>query len=231
MALVAPRTDMLALNRVWLPGSAPSLRPDVLDEVIAVFREAGAPRFVIHWPPAARPANASDWFAERGFRAGHPMAKMFRLTSAGFATQLGVSGVDIVESGARDGALFGVIAAVGNEAPPFMAPGFNSTIGEVGWRHYFAMDGGRPVAAAAMRIGGDVAWCGFAGTMPDHRRRGAQSALLMRRVRDAAAAGCTWVTCETMADAAERPSPSFRNMTRLGFEVAYLRTNQVLTLE
>lgn len=230
VVLVAPRTDMLALNRAWLPGSAPSLRPDVLDEVTAVFREAVAPRFVVHWPPAALPVDAPDWFAERGFRVGHPMAKLYRRTNTALAIESIASDLDVIESGKDDGALFGAIAALGNDAPPFMAPGFNSTVGLVGWRHYFAMDGGRPVAAAAMRVRDDVAWCGFAGTMPDHRRRGAQSALLARRVRDAAAAGCTWVTCETMADAAERPSPSFRNMTRLGFEMAYLRTNHVLTL-
>lgn len=227
VALVAPLTDMLALNRVWLPGDAAELREDVLDEVIALFREAGAPRFVVHWPSSALPVEATDWFTDRGFRTGYPMAKMCRHTSVPVASRstCAIAGIGVTEA-----EQFGAIAALGNELPPFMAPGFTSTIGLAGWRHYLAIDDGRPIAAAALHVAGDIGWCGFAGTLPAHRGRGAQSALLARRVRDAAADGCAWVTCETMADTAERPSQSFRNMTRLGFEVAYMRATCVLDL-
>ena len=227
VVLVAPRTDMLAMNRAWLPGCAPSLSEDTLDDVIALFRDAGAERFVIHWPPESLPLAAPNWFLTRGFRAGHSMTKLCRRSSA---TVTSASEFTIVESGIAESDRFGAVAALGNELPEFMAPGFTSTVGRSGWRHYFAMEHGTPVAAAALRIDGDVAWFGFAGTLPSHRGRGAQSALLARRIRDAAADGCSWVTCETMADIAERPSQSFRNMIRLGFTVAYTRANFILPL-
>jgi hypothetical protein len=86
------------------------------------------------------------------------------------------------------------------------------------------------VAAAGLRIHRDVAWCCFAGTIPSHRRQGAQAALLARRVRDAAAAGCTWVTCESVSKDPNEPSQSSRNMTRLGFDIAYDRPSFVLEL-
>ena len=146
------------------------------------------------------------------------------------ATVRSTSEFTIVEIGVAESDLFGIVAALGNELPEFMAPGFTSTVGRSGWRHYFAMDNRIPVATAASRADGDVAWFGFAGTLPSHRGRGAQSALLARRIRDAAADGCAWVTCETMADTAERPSRSFRNMMRLGFTVAYARKNFILAL-
>ena len=227
VALVAPLTDMLALNRVWLPGDAATLHESVLDEVIVLFRESGAQRFVAHWPSSALPMEATEWFMGRGFRTGHPMAKLCRSTSAPVAIR---SACEIAEIGVTEAEQFGAIAALGNELPPYMASGFTSTIGLAGWRHYLAMDDGIPIAAAALRVAGDIGWCGFAGTLPAHRGRGAQGALLARRVRDAAAAGCAWVTCETMADTVERPSQSFRNMTRLGFEVAYMRATCVLDL-
>lgn len=227
VSLVAPLTDMLALNRVWLPGDAAALHESVLDKVTALFREAGAPRFVVHWPPTALPVEATEWFMDRGFRTGHPMAKLCRDTSAPVAN---TSACEIAEIGITEAEQFGAIAALGNELPPFMAPGFTSTIGLAGWRHYLAMDDGIPIAAAALRVAGNIGWCGFAGTLPAYRSRGAQTALLARRVHDAAAAGCAWVTCETMADTAERPSQSFRNMTRLGFQVGYLRATCVLAL-
>lgn len=227
IALVAPLTDMLALNRVWLPGSAPSLSQPALDEVIALFRESGSARFVIHWPSTALPEDSTDWFLERGFQMGHPMAKLRRQARLPVAYASDFQIIQIDDGGAER---FGMIAALGNDLPPSMAPGFNSTVGMVGWRHYLAMENAQPVAAAVLRIGSDVAWCGFAGTLPTHRRRGAQSALLARRIHDAAAAGCAWVTCETMADTTERPSQSFRNMTRLGFDVAYMRSSFVVDL-
>ena len=227
VVLLAPCTDMLAMNRAWLPGSAPSLSEDTLDNVIALFRDAGAERFVIHWPPESLPVEAPHWLVTRGFRAAHPMTRLCRRSSA---TVRSTSEFTIVEIGVAESDLFGIVAALGNELPEFMAPGFTSTVGRSGWRHYFAMDNRIPVATAASRADGDVAWFGFAGTLPSHRGRGAQSALLARRIRDAAADGCAWVTCETMADTAERPSRSFRNMMRLGFTVAYARKNFILAL-
>ena len=62
-------------------------------------------------------------------------------------------------------------------------------------------------------------------TRPSHRRRGAQGALLARRIRDAADLGCRWLVTETGEDLPERPNPSFRNMLRTGFELAYQRAN------
>jgi hypothetical protein len=225
--LIAPKTDMLALNRVLALGVTTPLRPEVLDELIAMFREAGAARCLMHWRPGAEPIEAPDWFAERGFRAGSPQAKLVRRADRYADATSDLSVIEVDASMSRD---FGEIAARGNELEDYMAPGFNSTLGHIGWKHYLALDGGRPVAAAVLFAQGDVAWCGFAGTVVGHRGRGAQSALLARRLRDAAALGCTWVTCETAEDTAERPNPSFRNMRRLGFEIAYLRSNYVLTL-
>jgi hypothetical protein len=46
-----------------------------------------------------------------------------------------------------------------------------------------------------------------------------------RRLADAGAAGCRWVSVETAEQTATRDAPSFRNLTRFGFEVAYRRPN------
>ena len=227
VALVAARTDMLALNRAWLPGNDAELGPDLLDDTIALFTTSGAPRFVVHLDPAAESPDVLAMFAEQGFRMIPPMAKLRRATSD--MTEP-ISDVAVVDAGPEEAATFGEIAALGNELPVTMADGFTSTIGRTGWHHYLAMLEGRAVAAAALRVEDAIGWCGFAGTLPEFRHLGAQSALLARRVQDAARLGCEWVTCETMADTPERPSQSFRNMVRLGFELAYSRRGMVLSL-
>ena len=227
VALVASRTDMLALNRVWLPGGAARLDAALIDEVIALFTASGAQRFVVHLDPVAESPDVSRMFSERGFRVIHPMAKVERGTSVMIEPP---ADMRIVEAGPADAATFGAVAALGNELPAYMADGFNSTIGRQGWRHYLGVIDGQPVAAAALRVQGAMGWLGFAGTLPEFRGRGAQSALLARRVRDAASLGCDSVTCETTADTAARPNQSFRNMARLGFRLAYTRQGLVLSL-
>jgi hypothetical protein len=81
------------------------------------------------------------------------------------------------------------------------------------------------IATALLRIRGEYAWLGLASTLAEHRGRGAQISLLYRRIRDAAAAGCTWLVAEAMAD-----GPSLRNQQRAGFEVAYERPNYLVDL-
>lgn len=78
---------------------------------------------------------------------------------------------------------------------------------------------GKPIAAGALTIAGDVALLAGASTIPSARRQGAQLALLEGRLRYAAAHGCTIGMM-----AAEPGSGSQRNAERHGFRIAYTRT-------
>lgn len=78
---------------------------------------------------------------------------------------------------------------------------------------------GKPIAAGALTIAGDVALLAGASTIPSARRQGAQLALLEGRLRYAASHGCTIGMM-----AAEPGSGSQRNAERHGFRIAYTRT-------
>ncbi|WP_284743952.1 GNAT family N-acetyltransferase [Amycolatopsis sp. RTGN1] len=79
-------------------------------------------------------------------------------------------------------------------------------------RRFVVREGETPIAAAGMTIDGGVAILGAASTLPEYRGRGAQPALLRRRLVAAAAEGCT------LAVATARPgSPSVANLERAGF--------------
>ena len=60
--------------------------------------------------------------------------------------------------------------------------------------------------------------------------RGAQSALIARRIRDAAAAGCDCLMVETAQEREDYPVPSYHNLLKFGFQVAYMRPNYILEL-
>lgn len=96
------------------------------------------------------------------------------------------------------------------------------------WRQWLAYsDGGQPVAAALSCVSGGTAWLGWDATLPEFRGRGAQSALIIERLNDAANQGCTYVTTETATNGAGGVDPSYRNYQRLGFSMAYERTTYV----
>lgn len=72
--------------------------------------------------------------------------------------------------------------------------------------------GDRPVACASLTMRSGVATLGGMSTRPDHRRRGIQSALIVERLRAAAATGC-----DLAASTAAPGGGSERNLLRHGF--------------
>lgn len=140
------------------------------------------------------------------------------------------AGVEVVEVTHPDGEPFGMIAAAGFGMYAWAATFFANLPGRERWRCYVARVDGRPQACGAMLIDGEIAEFGIGATLEAARRRGCQLALLHRRIRDAAAAGCRTLFVETGERVPGRPSASYRNILRAGFQEAYLRPNWQLPL-
>ena len=68
-------------------------------------------------------------------------------------------------------------------------------------------------------------WLGIGATKPDMRKQGSQSALLARRVADAAKFDARHATTETDVPLANHAAPSYHNILKAGFNVAYVRPN------
>ena len=87
---------------------------------------------------------------------------------------------------------------------------------------YAALRDGGIVGGATMRIAEGVAQLTGAATVPAHRRRGVQTALLSTRLADAAAAGCDVAVIITQPG-----SKSQQNAQRRGFDLLYPRATLV----
>lgn len=87
-----------------------------------------------------------------------------------------------------------------------------------GFGRYVGRRGEEVAGAAGMRISEGVAQLCGAATLPSHRRRGVQTALLQRRLNDAAHAGCDIAVVTTQPG-----SVSQENVQRQGFEMLYTR--------
>jgi ribosomal protein S18 acetylase RimI-like enzyme len=207
-----------------------------LDRAAAHYEAAGVRRWMLQLLPHVEP----DGFAEKVARRG-----IVRLR--GWAKHLGSAGLDVdprsdlrvvrLASDARAGTrsepwLVDAWAEIGVQNFGFPVPfvrWLRALQGRQRWHLYLALDEETPVATGALFLSeSDVGLIGqltFAGTLPEYRRRGAQSALVARRVEDARAAGAKWIACETDEELPDRPNPSTRNLIRLGFPVAYVRGN------
>lgn len=84
---------------------------------------------------------------------------------------------------------------------------------------YLATLAGSPAGAGSIRTAGRIAQLTGAATLPEHRRRGVQRALLGARLAAAHASGCE-VAIVTTAPG----SLSQRNVQRAGFSLLYART-------
>lgn len=90
--------------------------------------------------------------------------------------------------------------------------------GGPGVRRYLALVDGQPAAAATLSAHDGVAFLAGAATRPEFRQRGAQAALIHRRLEDAAR------SCELVTVTAAFASASQRNLERYGLRVAQLKT-------
>ncbi len=82
-------------------------------------------------------------------------------------------------------------------------------------RRYLVWRDGRPVATAALALAPPVGWLSTGAVLEPARGRGIQSALIARRIADAAAANCTHI-----ASLVSPESASERNLRRAGFALA-----------
>lgn len=85
-------------------------------------------------------------------------------------------------------------------------------------RCYVAFVGDNPAGVAALYVSDGIGSLGGAVTLPEFRGQGCQTALLRRRIADAAAVKCDFVVTHTTPG-----SESQRNIERVGLRVAYTR--------
>lgn len=90
--------------------------------------------------------------------------------------------------------------------------------GNESWRFYLARVEGSPAGAAILDVRGATAMLASASTLPRIRGHRVQSALLSRRIADAAAVGC-----DLIVGGAYVGTSSVRNQQRAGLGIAFTR--------
>jgi GNAT superfamily N-acetyltransferase len=220
VALIAPSVPIFLFNRVIGLGLEETVSDVLLEQIASLY--VGSPVHGVQLTPITR--LEPDRLEQFGFRAAGRWAKMYRPSD----TEVDVpTNLEIVQIGPERAAEFSQVTIAAHGMPPAIASWTATLVGRPSWHAYAALEANEIVSVGMMFVRGDVAWLGLGGTLPSHRRRGAQGAIMARRIREAAALGCTWVITETGEDLPEKPNPSFHNMIRTGFRLAYQRQNYI----
>jgi GNAT superfamily N-acetyltransferase len=218
------RDDNLYFNRVFGFGLERPGTPDDLAAFKSFYSGQGIKSFVISLSPAAEPLGLETMLASAGFGTYFQLVKWVRDASPAPPAR---TTLRIERATSGDGPPMGqVLVAAFNDRPETVG-WIGAQIGRADWLHYVARDGERIVAVAALFVRDGFAWLGMGSTLPEARGLGAQSALIARRIEDARARGCHTIMVETAPDSPEKPNPSYRNVERAGFQIAYRRPSWV----
>ncbi|MGA7995904.1 MAG: GNAT family N-acetyltransferase [Bradyrhizobium sp.] len=198
------------LNRVYLCGAEAGMGPESATRLIDLFSAEGVKRFFVWLSPGPDMDVARGWLKESGLsrvrRTGYPTLYRNGPGPAPFKTDLAIRQV-----GADD------IAAAREQLGETLWPEYARPAGQPGFFHYMAFDGERPVAIAALCMFEDIGYLMAAATVESHRKRGAQQALIAKRIECAELLGCSSLVSETLY----MLEHSYRNLQRAGFREAY----------
>jgi GNAT superfamily N-acetyltransferase len=216
-AEAAPLSPML--NQIVGLGVAEPATEDALDAALAAIGEDVSCYVAV--APDARPPELVDWLRDRGLEQGWGWMSF----------QRGLDDVPerptplrLVPVGLPEAEAFGRIAATGYGLPDAAAEWAAGAF-MVGWDCWLALDGDVPAAVGGLFVSEGVGYLGLAATLPEHRGKGGQSALLAARVRHAREIGCDVLVTETGERRDDLPSNSYRNILRAGFTEVAVRSN------
>lgn len=219
-APAAPGCAML--NRiVGLGMDRPATEADV-DQALAAIGPGVS--FYAGVAPAARPADLPRWLLARGLQPGWGWMIFCRGVADPPVAQTALRLVDV--STPQERAAFARVVRTSYGLPEAIEPSLAS-VSDNGWHCFLALDGDDPAGAAAVFVTDSTGYLGLAGTLPEHRGQGAQSALMAARIRRARDVGCDLVVTETGERREDRPSNSYRNILRAGFTEVAVTANWV----
>lgn len=214
----APDSPML--NRVVGLGVEKPATEANVDNVLAAI--AAGITYYVAIAPAARPADLPEWLRARGLEPGWGWMVFRRDVENPPSAE---TSLRLVEVGAADEAAAFARVVRMSYGLPAAAEARLARAADGGWLCWLAFDGDEPVGAAGLYAAEGLGYLGLAGTLPEHRGKGAQNALLAARIRRAADLGCDLVVTETGERRDDRPSSSYRNILRAGFAEGAVTAN------
>ncbi len=194
-------------NRVYLCGTEAGLEQDGLARLIELFSNAGVRRFFVWLSPGPDMDVVRGWLGQRGFSrqpwVSYPTLCRERQSPVSVNTDLEIREVSPQE-----------VAAAREQLGDTIWPQYAMSAGKQNFFHYMAFDADRPVAVASLGVFENIGYLMNASTAENDRKRGAQQALIAKRIERAEQMGCSTLVSETLS----MLEHSLRNLQRAGFQ-------------
>jgi GNAT superfamily N-acetyltransferase len=221
--LICRGLDNIQFNRLGYLSVSEAVHLETVDSAITAFDIMGVKNWIVHVAQGAE--ELARICAARGLTP-HPRSWAKFLRDAKPA-QAVLTEIEVREIDPDSAQVFGTTAAQGFGMPASTGDWLAAIVGRPRWRCFIGYEGETAVATGALYIDidGDCGWFGIGATLPSHRKRGAQTALLAARINAAIASGCRLLTTETGIPHAGEARLSYANIQRAGFAVAYQRPN------
>lgn len=211
-------------NKALGLGFAEPVTRDLIDKVISFYREQHTPTAVIQIAPSVLPPDWHEICATRGLQDDGSSLKLagpIADVRADAPTDLRVGQVDRAD--AHEWAT--VVARAFDIDDPALGAMLTAMVHHPAARTFAVWDDDEIVAGASLFLHGTTARLNSGATLPSHRRRGAQSALIAARLEAALSAGAEWVVAETGTPAHGEINQSLVNLQRAGLQVVHERQN------
>jgi len=216
----APGIPML--NRIVGLGVDGPATEESVDAALAVI-PAGVTYYVAV-APGALPLHLPGWLEARGLEQGWGWMSFRRSPASPPRVETALRLARVESRGEAEA--FARIQRVAYGLPEPLEP-LLTEAPDRGWECWIALDGDEPAGAGALFELEGAAYLGFGATLPEHCGKGAQGALLAHRIARAGELGCDVVLTETGERREDRPSNSYRNILRAGFEEVAVTANWV----
>ncbi|MBL0385199.1 hypothetical protein JJB07_00955 [Tumebacillus sp. ITR2] len=215
-AMLAHKFPVIDFNRVYGIGHE---EIEHLDEIFAFFASANR-EFMIDIAPQRMSTELLQALTQRGFLQTGFHTAMYGVPDLSHVHP--VDGLEVRRVQKEEVELYGRIFTSSLEIPDDIPERKESNLlllEDPHWTLYLCWQGETPIGFTIMQIVDGVAGFALAGTVPEYRNRGAQTAMLHQRMVDALAADARLVVAQC-----EFASGSQRNLQRAGFQVAYTKS-------
>lgn len=219
---VASKIDILAFNRVVGLGINKPIDERIIDIILNKIEAEKVKRFFIQIHPEVYSEKLQQLLVSKNFYHYNNWVRLVRDNSP---AQKVKTNLEMRTINQNESKVFADIVINAFDWPNQLSDLISSPISRKNWYHHMAFEDNKPAATAAFYLKGEYAWFDFASTHPEYRGKGAQSALLEKRIEDCRKLGVKTIIIETAEQTTEKESPSYRNVLRAGFKEAYKRPN------
>lgn len=214
----------VSVNRALGLGLVSSATDDDVDAVLDFYRRQGT-SCAIAVAPRAEPHDLERRLKGRGFTKADVYA-LFSTRPRPMERPRSRLRVERVPAGA--GAEFAKIVVDAYKLPVSVREWIEAITGAPGWTCYVTYAADEPAGVGALYVAGELGWLAYAGTLPEHRRRGSQSLLFAARIEDALRSGVRTVATAATLSPDGRPTSAYRNIVRSGMKLLYKGSNFVI---